>query len=130
MTSGMLSFAVQRRLPCGVEIQKNGQVHVRVWAPASRRLDVVDAGDHRRRWPLIVEGGGYHTALLPEGASLERYWFALDGERLRPDPCSRWQPEGPHGPSAIVDPAAFNWTDEGWRGISRDGQVLYEMHVG
>jgi maltooligosyltrehalose trehalohydrolase len=113
-----------------VEIQKNGQVHVRVWAPASRRLDVVDAGDHRRRWPLTVEGGGYHTALLPEGASLERYWFALDGERLRPDPCSRWQPEGPHGPSAIVDPSAFRWTDAAWRGVRRDGQVLYELHVG
>ena len=59
-----------------------------------------------------------------------RYWFRLDGpsarlgagDRLRPDPASRWQPDGPHGPSAYVDPRAFAWTDAGWKGLTRDGQ--------
>jgi maltooligosyltrehalose trehalohydrolase len=60
----------------------------------------------------------------------DRYWYRIDGERLRPDPVSRWQPDGPHGPSAIVDPAAYRWTDEGWRGVPATGQVLYELHVG
>ena len=47
----------------------------------------------------------------------DRYWFRIDGDRLRPDPVSRWQPDGPHGPSAIVDPAVFQWSDAGWPGI-------------
>jgi maltooligosyltrehalose trehalohydrolase len=47
-----------------------------------------------------------------------------------PDPASRFQPEGPHGPSRIVDPTQFKWTDEKWRGVSRKGQVIYELHIG
>ena len=59
-----------------------------------------------------------------------RYWFRLDGDRLRPDPVSRFQPDGPHGPSEVVDPDAFKWTDQAWAGVKPAGQVLYEMHVG
>src|SRR5262249_47488763 len=59
------------------------------------------------------------------------YRFRLNGAgELRPDPASRFQPQGPHGPSQVVDPDAFSWTDAGWRGVEREGQVLYEMHVG
>ena len=60
----------------------------------------------------------------------DRYWYLLDATHRRPDPVSRYQPDGPHGPSAIVDPSLFAWTDGAWRGIDREGQVLYEMHVG
>ncbi len=59
------------------------------------------------------------------------YGFRLDGhEQVRPDPASRFQPEGPAGLSQIVDPASFHWTDESWRGIAPLGQVIYEMHIG
>jgi len=54
----------------------------------------------------------------------------LDGGDAFPDPASRFQPQGPHGPSRVVDPAPFPWTDAGWRGIGPDGQVIYELHVG
>ena len=47
-----------------------------------------------------------------------------------PDPASRFQPEGPHGPSEVVDPAAFRWTDGDWAGVPARGQVIYELHVG
>ena len=67
------------------------------------------------------------SATSPHG---DLYFYLLDGERRRPDPVSRHQPEGPHGPSAIVDPSIFAWTDSGWRGVRREGQVLYELHVG
>ena len=61
----------------------------------------------------------------------DRYQFRLDDdEKLYPDPASRFQPEGPHGPSEVVDPVAFRWTDAAWRGVSLRGQVIYEMHVG
>ena len=73
---------------------------------------------------------GFFEARIPALAAGDRYWFRLDGQRLRPDPISRAQPDGPHGSSAVVDPASFKWTDAAWPGIRRDGQVLYEMHVG
>src|SRR2546423_1332143 len=57
--------------------------------------------------------------------------YRLNGDRtLYPDPVSRFQPDGPHGPSRVVDPAAFAWTDGGWRGAGVRGQVIYEMHIG
>ena len=60
-----------------------------------------------------------------------RYRFRLDrGETALPDPASRFQPEGPHGPSEIVDPGEFAWTDRAWRGWAREQLVIYEMHVG
>ena len=118
-----------RRLSGGVELQKNG-AHARVWAPACRTVDVVLEGDDAARtFPMHEDGDGFFAAALPAGPG-SRYWFRLDGERLRPDPCSRFQPDGPHGPSQLVDPAAFAWTDGAWTGLARDGQVLYEMHVG
>ena len=118
-----------RRLSCGVEVQKDG-AHARVWAPACMRVDIVLERDGDQvAVPLEQEAGGYFAGQLT-AAPGDRYWFRLDGERLRPDPYSRFQPEGPHGPSQIVDAAAFAWTDAAWRGIGRDGHVAYEMHVG
>jgi maltooligosyltrehalose trehalohydrolase len=121
--------AAARRLPCGVEPQPGG-AHARVWAPAVRQVELVRAGTTERQWRLAPEADGYHAAFVPGLEAGDRYWLRLDGERLRPDPCARFQPEGPHGPSAIVDPATFAWTDHEWRGCTRDGVVLYEMHVG
>lgn len=120
--------SAKRRLTAGVECQSDGGVHVRVWAPRCRSVEFVREG--REHLPITQEPDGYFSADVPDAAPGDRYWFRLDGDALRPDPVSRYQPEGPHGPSAIVDPATFAWTDEGWSGLQREGQVLYEMHVG
>lgn len=58
------------------------------------------------------------------------YYYLLDGQRLRPDPVSRFQPEGVHGPSALLDPRVFSWTDEGWTGLPLAELIIYELHVG
>jgi maltooligosyltrehalose trehalohydrolase len=80
---------------------------------------------------LVAEPGGYFSALAPAARVGDRYRFRLDGEEgLFPDPASRFQPDGPHGPSEVVDPALFAWTDASWRGVERAGQILYEMHIG
>jgi hypothetical protein len=80
---------------------------------------------------LAAEGNGYFSGCVPGLAAGDRYRFRLDGEDTRyPDPASRYQPEGPHGPSQVVDPATFTWTDTGWRGVRLAGQVIYEMHIG
>jgi maltooligosyltrehalose trehalohydrolase len=79
---------------------------------------------------LYAEPGGYFSGAT-QAAAGDRYQFRLDdGERLYPDPASRFQPEGPQGPSAVVDPAAFPWTDAAWPGVALKGQVIYELHVG
>ncbi len=63
-------------------------------------------------------------------AQATRYSFSLDGGPGRPDPRSRWQPEGVDGPSAVVDQGAFSWSDDGWAGFDLSTAVIYEMHVG
>jgi maltooligosyltrehalose trehalohydrolase len=120
-----------RRLPVGAEVV-NGGVHFRVWAPHSRTAAVQlssPANQDARLIPLEPEPGGYFSALVPEGRVNLLYKFKLDSG-VFPDPVSRFQPAGPHGPSQIIDPAAFPWTDTKWQGVPSDGQVIYEMHIG
>jgi maltooligosyltrehalose trehalohydrolase len=118
-----------RRLPVGAEVQPNGGVHFRVWAPVRRRVEVVvESGPAAQLEP---EGNGYYSGIVNNTRAGSRYRYRLDeGDQLFPDPASRFQPDGPHGPSEVVDPSAFEWTDTDWRGVSLPGQVLYEMHIG
>jgi maltooligosyltrehalose trehalohydrolase len=118
----------KRRLSAGVELIGSRSAEVRVWAPRCRRVEfVIDRGESHE---LTRAGDGTYEGVVSGVEAGMRYWFRLDGDRLRPDPVSRFQPEGPHGPSEIIDPTTFTWTDGGWRGVSAHGQVLYEMHIG
>lgn len=118
-----------RRLPVGAEALPGGGVHFRVWAPRCRRVAVEIDG--APPVPLEAERGGYYSGLVAEARPGMRYGFRTDTlDRLLPDPVSRFQPEGPHGPSEIIDPTAFRWTDRDWRGRRREEMVVYEMHVG
>jgi maltooligosyltrehalose trehalohydrolase len=118
-----------RRLPVGAEVQPGGGVHFRVWAPARRRVEVVIEGGLAA--VLDAERDGYFSGFVRDARAGSRYRYRLDGDpQVYPDPASRFQPDGPHGPSEVVDPGAFVWTDGDWRGVSLPGQVLYELHVG
>jgi maltooligosyltrehalose trehalohydrolase len=118
-----------RRLPVGAEVQPQGGVHYRVWAPRRRTVEVVfEGGEAPLR--LDAEPGGYFSGLAPRGRAGARYRYRLDGGDAYPDPASRFQPDGPDGPSEVVDPGRFEWTDAGWKGVTARGQVLYEMHAG
>jgi maltooligosyltrehalose trehalohydrolase len=103
-----------------------------VWAPEKRRVElVVEAPESSaRELPLEREAGGYWTTpvLALEPGALYRY--RLDGQGPYPDPASRSQPRGVHGPSELLDPDAFEWTDDAWRGAALEDLVLYELHVG
>ena len=100
----------------------------RVWAPRCRTVDLAIEG----RPPQLLRdaGDGIRELTVPALPPGTRYQYRLDGERYRPDPVSRWQPEGVHGPSVIVDPLRFAWTDQGFRGHARSDLVFYELHVG
>src|SRR5262249_35582355 len=126
-----------RRLPIGAEILPEGGVHFRVWAPRRRHVEVVLEGGANLppgatlAVGLEAEGNGYFSGRAAAAGPGTRYRFRLDGEQaLYPDPASRFQPEGVHGPSQVIDPGAFRWADRDWRGVGLHGQVLYEMHVG
>ncbi len=138
-SSGMTGREITRRYPIGAELVGNGQAHFRVWAPKANRLEVVLEGKWRGDrdvkilptfWELEREPTGYFSGSLEAGAGA-LYRFRIDGgENFYPDPASRFQPEGPHGPSCLVDPAQFKWTDAHWLGIKMQGQIMYEVHVG
>lgn len=120
-----------RRLPIGAEIVPSGGVHFRLWAPKRRAVEVIFEDRSIPALALQAEQDGYFFGIAPDANAGDRYRFRLDGsDKLYPDPASRFQPDGPHGPSQIVDPSAFHWSDRKWKGIRPDRAVLYEMHVG
>jgi maltooligosyltrehalose trehalohydrolase len=125
-----LMSSVKRRLPVGAEPQPQGGVHFRVWAPAAQSISlVIEAEGQQRDVVLARDGDGYCAALVPAASAGTRYWYRVDGDLL-PDPASRWQPDGPFGPSAVVDPSGYKWSTPQSRDVSMKRQVLYEMHVG
>jgi maltooligosyltrehalose trehalohydrolase len=126
----------KRCYPIGAEVIGENQTHFRVWAPKARELDVVvEHGQNSKRTfhALSPEQDGYYSGALDVGVDA-RYWFRVNsGEKFYPDPASRFQPEGPHGPSCIIDPRQFQWTDSQWPGPAAaglKGQIIYEMHIG
>jgi maltooligosyltrehalose trehalohydrolase len=122
----------ERRLPIGAEALPEGRgVHFRVWVPRRRTVEVVFEAAGIATLRLDAEPGGYFSGVAPRATAGTLYRFRLDGgDHLYPDPASRFQPDGPHGPSQVIEPRAFAWTDDGWPGITPEGQVLYEMHFG
>ena len=119
---------LSRRLPIGAEVQPAGGVHFRVWAPAVGEVSVMIGGNSTQ---LVKETNGYFSGGVIEARAGTRYFFRLNGvEPHLSDPASRFQPEGPHGPSEVIDPSAFTWTDKAWPGIPADRIVIYEMHIG
>lgn len=117
----------QRNDPIGAELHDGG-VHFRVWAPNCRRLSVVLNGE--QHYDLTDEGQGYFSGLISSATTWTRYKFQLDRDELAPDPASHYQPEGPHGPSQVIDPAQFVWSDVNWKGLPLSELVIYELHIG
>ncbi len=125
--AGLIS-AQPWRMTLGAQCESGG-VRFRVWAPERARVDVV-VDDVGESFPLEKDEGGYFSCLMPTAKAGMTYRYRLDNEDAYPDPCSRFQPAGPHGPSLIVDHDAYRWGTAPWQGVRMAGQVLYELHVG
>ena len=101
---------------------------VPVWAPAAQTVEL-HLPDQDRLVGMIPVPGGWWTAPFDLEPGTD-YAFRVDGSPNRPDPRSALQPDGVHGPSRTVDPAAWQWTDQNWAGRDLRGSVIYELHVG
>ncbi|MEX2374189.1 MAG: malto-oligosyltrehalose trehalohydrolase, partial [Dehalococcoidia bacterium] len=112
----------------GARLEEDGRCTFTVWAPFAQSVEVelLDGSRPARRAPLQRDDRGYHTAALKGVDQGGAYQFVLDGEKVRPDPASRWQPESVRGPSAVVSPQ-FRWTDVGWRNPPLSEYVIYEL---
>jgi len=101
-----------------------------VWAPKHERLELVLPGDRKAALPMKRDALGYHSITAETLAAGAKYFFRLANSQVRPDPASRRQPEGVHGPSELVDLRDFAWTDREWKGIALGDSVFYELHLG
>jgi maltooligosyltrehalose trehalohydrolase len=100
-----------------------------VWAPAAGSVDVHIVSPGERIVPMGKQGRGYFSADIEDVFPGTSYFYRLDEERDRPDPASRFQPEGVHGPSRVIR-SRFEWKDSDWAGQPLEEYVIYEIHVG
>ncbi len=119
------------RQSCGAVLAADGAVEWRLWAPKAKQVDLILIdGSHRHVESMVSEPCGHFLFRRENVSEGQRYMFSLDGGPDRADPASRWQPDGVGGPSALLRPARFEWSDNQWQGVSRQDLVFYEVHVG
>jgi maltooligosyltrehalose trehalohydrolase len=128
-----------RRFPVSAERISEKGTHFRVWAPERKSVKLVmnPRGEEidSSQWPVEVElqkeENGYFSVIVQEPCVGGLYRYLLDDDpQPYPDPASRFQPQGPHGPSQVIDALTFEWTDAAWPGVEAHSQVIYEMHIG
>jgi maltooligosyltrehalose trehalohydrolase len=120
-----------RSMPFGAEFCNDGSVRFRLWAPAAHQVELSLVGaSGSRRIPLDRCDKGWFELVTDAAQAGTQYRFRIDGAQEVPDPASRFQAHDVHGPSEVIDPAAFNWQDACWRGRKWEEAVIYELHVG
>ena len=117
------------RFSVGAHYLGENRCFFRVWSPLASSVDLLLLDSHKGSLPLNNTGEGYFEAEAENVAPGTLYRYRLDGSKERPDPASRFQPEGVHGPSQVIDPA-FLWEDSCWFGLPLQRYVIYELHVG
>ena len=117
-------------LPFGAEVCADG-VRFRLWAPRARNvlLSIEGPEPERAGIPMVAEPEGWFSLSTDRAAAGTRYRYVVEGMTV-PDPSSRFQPEGVHGASEVIDPTGYRWHDAGWRGRPWEEIVTYELHVG
>jgi len=114
----------------GANLQKEHGCVFSVWAPFAERVEVEIVTQNNRRIEATKIIYGYWKAEDSRVEAGDRYVYVLNGKLSLPDPASRYQPEGVHGPSEIIDSGNFNWTDDGWQSIPPEKMIQYELHTG
>ncbi len=117
-------------MPFGAELQVDGEVRFRLWAPAANQVTLALEGTHSSSLSMTASNDGWHELVTNQASAGTLYSFHINGGLKVPDPASRFQPRDVHSPSEVVNPAAFDWTDTNWRGRPWEEAVIYELHVG
>jgi maltooligosyltrehalose trehalohydrolase len=117
------------RMPFGAEAREDGTTRFRLWAPGARTVELW-LEEQRRAFAMPRDAGGWAEFTTREAPPGARYRFRIDGELLVPDPASRFQPEDVHGPSEVIDPLTYGWSDVHWAGVPAERLAFYELHVG
>jgi maltooligosyltrehalose trehalohydrolase len=118
----------RHNMPFGAERRDDGSVRFRLWAPAARQVELCIAGGNMI--PFGLSDNGWFELATDAARAGSQYYFRIDGAQQVPDPASRFQPQDVHGPSEVIDPVAFDWRDQAWRGRPWEEAVIYELHVG
>jgi maltooligosyltrehalose trehalohydrolase len=119
-------------MPFGAELTASGQVRFRLWAPAAHEVELMlhEEADTPRPLKMSAQPDGWFELVTGEARAGSRYRYRIDGKTEVPDPASRSNPDDIHGPSEVIDAAAFEWDDDAWRGRPWHEAVVYELHVG
>jgi len=120
-------------MPFGAELAGSGEVRFRLWAPAAHRVDLLlcDAtGAALHATPMEPLADGWFSLLSDAAGNGTLYRFRIDGTHVVPDPASRCNPQGVHGPSEVIDPTTYHWQDAAWRAPPWHEAISYELHVG
>ena len=118
----------RHELPFGAEPVADG-IRFRLWAPRTGVVSVRLDGAEMATIPMAGDPGGWFSVTTALAGAGTRYQFVIDGDTF-PDPASRCQPNGVHGPSEVIDPEAYVWKDDGWPGFPWEEIVVYELHLG
>src|ERR1700722_17830353 len=124
------AFTRIQNLSLGASRLSDSQWAFMLWAPAKKQMSVHLLGPKDRLVPMEKDKRGYHCAVVDKLAPATQYLYRLDDARDLPDPASRFQPEGVHGASQLVDTGSFEWSDQQWTGIDLERSIFYELHVG
>ncbi len=116
-------------LDIGARVISPTTVHFKVWAPNAEVVSVTLDTSPPRRHPLSPTPQGYWEGTVSDVPANARYAYVLNRNLERPDPASRFQPDGVHGHSMVMDPSAFPWTDHAWKGLPLEQLIMYELHV-
>lgn len=119
-------------MPFGAEFTDDGRVRFRLWAPGARRVELSldDGRGVAQILPMARDGDGFHEVITDQAHAGSLYRYRINGENEVPDPASRLNPHDVHGPSQVVDPTEFEWTDDSWTSRPWHEAVVYELHVG
>ena len=116
--------------PIGAQyMPETGSCIFTLWAPEAKEVDLIVEKPAKRSVPMEKDEWGHWKAEVKEVQEGTLYKYQVNGNNPLPDPASRFQPEGPHGPSAVVSPD-YSWTDTNWTGIDQKDLIIYELHVG
>ncbi|MFO0698222.1 MAG: malto-oligosyltrehalose trehalohydrolase [Nitrospira sp.] len=118
------------QLDLGASLVGSSIARFRVWAPRAKTVSVHVSRLSNSPIPMEPRERGYFDLTVEGVGAGDRYRYVLDGDKVRPDPASRFQPDGIHEASGVVDPHAFHWTDRGWKGLALKDLIIYELHTG